>query len=106
SKLSDRVVTGAVRDVFAVQRVVLNLADLALVAGVVGWLVCTSGRRRERVSASGLEIAVRARRPCGGGGARSRRVGPPGVLLWRRSPSRARDGTGAWLPGRSRPCRC
>jgi hypothetical protein len=49
-------VTGAVRDVFAVQRVVLNLADLALVAGVVGWLVCTSGRRRERVLASGLEI--------------------------------------------------
>lgn len=56
SNLSDRVVTGAVRDVFAVQRVVLNLADLALVAGVVGWLVCTSGRRRVRVSASGLEI--------------------------------------------------
>jgi lipoprotein signal peptidase len=56
SNLSDRVVTGAVRDVFAVQRVVLNLADLALVAGVVGWLVCTSGRRRVRVSASGLEV--------------------------------------------------
>ena len=42
SNLADRIVSGSVRDFIATPWVVLNVADLAVVVGLIGWLVTRS----------------------------------------------------------------
>ena len=44
SNLADRLLVGSVRDFLATPWIVLNVADLAVAVGIVGWLVAGSRR--------------------------------------------------------------
>lgn len=48
SNLVDRIAFGAVHDFLATPWIVLNLADIAVVAGIVGWMRCSALATRAR----------------------------------------------------------
>jgi len=50
SNLADRVASGSVRDFLATPWIILNLADVAVAAGLAGWLLTDHHRTRKEVN--------------------------------------------------------